>query len=482
MSIFIGDGLAAWRRWHQLICDRFGVGTPDAGDVVQPLSIAAPARFDSVHSPLERYLQNTYAERLPQWLPLPNGPFKDQLYIPSGARLSTGYKLFLKSIKSSFDALQTPAQRLAIEQASQAAESARELLERFETNTLGFWELWKARHPEAERAVWERDNHIAEKRRPLKADRDMSLAAYLRCLADAGAGEAELLAEQQMAMDDPTQQYRLPATPAQWGELPDSWDRFYRQEFSNDFVAFRDTPGVAETLDIKESSVASHYLETRWNVSASVSFLGLFRAGGLDANGRDIEEHMRSDTTSVQVGFDKLEEFIITRGAWYDEQIIRRYMGKVPAEVFWGPNGVLNLIPRSVIVVRGMHLTMTCSAETLDRVEHHLGGSADAGIWCGWFKIGGGGGGGRDEVTITRHNDSNTLTLSPKDPKACQVLAIRSWRPLDLLGQQITLDPAHKLAQMAFLREQEATSLLSSVRARILGDQHSAEADALAAK
>ena len=463
--------MPAWRRWHQLVCNRYGVGSPDAGDVIQPLTIAPPAAFDSVASPLARYLQTMYADRIPQWLPLPAGPFKDTLYIPSGASLATGYKLFLRSLKSTFQEAQTPAQRLAIDHAADAAQTARELLDRFDDNTLSFWELWKARHPDADRAIWERDQRIAEKRRPLKDDRDMTLAEYLRCLADAGGAEAQLLAEQQIAMDDPTQQYRLPISPMQLRENPEGWDRFYRQEFREDFAAFREAPGGMEALDINEATSSSQYLETRWNASGSVSFLGLFRAGGLSAEGKDIEEHFKADTTNVQVSFDNIQEFTIARGAWYDEQIIRRYLNKVKPDAFWGPNGALNLIPRSVIVVRGMKMHIACTSQTLDRIEHHLSGSADAGFWCGWFRVGAAAGGGRDEVNIQRDNAGSVMTLSLKDPKSCQVLAIRSWRPLDMLGQRLEIEPGHKLANLLAQRQKDAVHLLSSVRARVLGEQ-----------
>jgi len=469
MGVFAGHGVPAWKRWHQLLVSRLGNSDGRGGDIIQPLAVASPALFDQSSAALGRYYENMYSDRVPQWSAVAD---LSPEYVASGASLAKGYRFFLYSLSSSLVKTATPEQKAQIVAAAKVMESASKALSEFEKEIDEKWDLASKTDPGLRRDVWESENlDIADRRRVKVSDRERAVADYVVALADSGHAEATLISEQITAMDDPTQKIKLPKTRRQANEDPAIWEQFYRQEFVEDVLEFKAKAPLSETLEINETVRESEFLESRWSLGGSVNFLGVFRSGGVDASQTETNEKLRADTTSIKVHIDGIQEFIVNRGAWYDENILKHYMSDVDAEEFWGANGKLNLIPRSVIAVRGVEVTVECSSETLDRYENHINAGADVGFWIGAFRVGLAGGYSRDEVIINHDQGSSTMRLVfPKDRPV--VIAVRTWRPLDILGGYQPLSPRleQRLASLYKTQDEKNSQLLSKVRAKVIMD------------
>jgi hypothetical protein len=452
MAVFAGQGLPAWERWAQLLVDRYS--NKEGGDIIQPLAVAYPALFDQTNKYLGRYFENMFSDRLPQWNPIPD---LTPEYVASGASLAKGYKFFLYSLTSELVKTATPAQKQAINDATTLLEDSAKELQTINEDINNEWKIEKSKDPTLRRDVWERDNKIYLRRLPKQNDFNSKLANYIRAVSDAGQAEATMIAEQITLLEDPTQKIRLPnSTRRANDDDPSTWGEYLKQEFTENISDFKSSgpSSIPELLTISETSSESNYISKTWNVGGSVSFLGLFRSGGIDVSQSEIEEHVRSSTTSINFQAEGIQEFKVSRGEWYDEQIIKYFMAKVSPDTFWGNKGLLNLIPRSVIAVRGAKITVECSSTALDRYEQHIRGGADAGFWIGCFRVGLGGGFSSDEVQISRDFGSSTIEFKfPSDRPV--VIAVRSWRPIDILGTVQRLSP-HLEERLASLIEEDS--------------------------
>ena len=126
---------------------------------------------------------------------------------------------------------------------------------------------------------------------------------------------------------------------------------------------------------INEAQSSSQYFESRWKVDVSVKFLGLFRTAGASAEQTTRENHVRTNTTNIQIGFENLDVFPITRGEWYSQNVIDKFGPTLKTSEFnavFGPGGQLEVIPMNLLVGKGMSFTVFADSQSLDLSLIHI--------------------------------------------------------------------------------------------------------------
>jgi hypothetical protein len=190
--------------------------------------------------------------------------------------------------------------------------------------------------------------------------------------------------------NNPKQMIRLPWSRELLND-PDRWQQYMISLIDKDIGDFLNE-SHPETESITETSSQSDYFQSHWSARLNVSFLGFFHVGGASAEQTKIEKHVRDNVTKIDISFTNLDTFPITRGEWYDEQVISRFASIVDYNTFFGPNGQLEMIPHSLLVGRGMSFTIYADSSSLDYLYEYLSASGDVGFGIGYFTIGAGGG------------------------------------------------------------------------------------------
>jgi hypothetical protein len=202
--------------------------------------------------------------------------------------------------------------------------------------------------------------------------------------------DIQLLKRAQLKLLNPNQKIKLPPS-REFLNDPDRWEDRYVTSISKDIFAFLNEP-KPDVEHIEEAQNTSEYYESRWKASVSVSFLGLFRAGGANAEQVKREQHIKNNATKIDVGFQNIDVFEIQRGEWFDENVIARFAPKLKADAWnavLGANGQLEFIPKSLLVGRGLMFSIYADSDSLDYLYEHFQAGADAGFFIGWFRVGG---------------------------------------------------------------------------------------------
>ncbi len=240
--------------------------------------------------------------------------------------------------------------------------------------------------------------------------------------------DIDLLKNAFVKYDNPRQQVDLPISREVLGQ-PDLWQKYYISLIGKDIDAFLRERNP-QLQDIMELQSTSQTFESRWRASVSVKFLGLFRAGGASAEQVRREEHVRNNATRISISFANLDTFDIVRGEWFDGNAISRFGPRLPADPYkavFGQNGQLELIPKTLLVGRGMKFSIYADSSSLDYMYEHFNGSADAGVRLGWFTIGAGGGysSTKTETRVTKFADHIEFEDRSGRAKVIAVLAKR---------------------------------------------------------
>jgi hypothetical protein len=160
---------------------------------------------------------------------------------------------------------------------------------------------------------------------------------------------------------------------------------FSKQWIDGDIVRFKSETNT-RTYVFDSQKVESSTVQTNWGGSLGID-LGFWGFGG-GASGSTMENRSSTEITQLDMSFDNVQEFPIRRGRWFDIGLIEKY-GKNLLE-FWGPSGSMNVIPVSVILVRGTQIKVTASSTYVSEFVKQFNGSA--GLRIGPFRIKGGGG------------------------------------------------------------------------------------------
>lgn len=418
-----GDfGVPAWSRLYKYFEGRFGAVAAD--DLVLVLPTATNAAWDD-HNP---YLRLMEMHKWGDWM-----PSNAWQYAPTAnKRLSEGYRYFLNAaFLSAVDANGTasPALKGALRRANEELQFTRaqynEIIQEADAAYEAFLRASPANQGKSKRQFFKDQQYDAEIETRKKRF-DSATETFKIVTSSIVDPDIDLLTRAKLAYENPKQQVLLPPVREVLGDK-DRWQKHYTSFLDKDIFAFlRDT--VAQNQNILESTQMSNSFETRWSASVSVSFLGLFRAGGASAEQVKREQHIKANTTKINITFDNLDTFNIVRGDWFNQNVIDRFAGRLSVDYFtavWGPNGQLELIPKSVLVGRNICFQIYADSNSLDYLYEHFRGGADAGFFVGYFRVGGGGNysSTKEQVRTTKFTDHLSVCDLSGRAKVIGVLA-----------------------------------------------------------
>jgi hypothetical protein len=248
--------------------------------------------------------------------------------------------------------------------------------------------------------------------------------------------------------------------------MPDVWEQKFVSLVGGDIDAFL-RESNPETQEIAESQSTSSTYESRWKASVKAKFLGLFRVGGASAEQTRREEHVRNNATRISVAFKNVGTFDVVRGEWFDGNVISRFAPRLPADAHkavFGQNGQLELLPKTLLVARGMKFTVYADSNSLDYLYDHFKGGADAGIRLGYFTIGGKGSYSvtKTETKVTKFADRIEFEDQSGRAKVIAVVAKRyGAAPLQPMIASMALPAIDASARIEALPEWTPSAVLN---------------------
>lgn len=422
-DVFENDGSQAWAALHAAV--GAAVGQETNGVEIQPLAVAERADWDTSHGPLNAYRELRIANQVPTWNPL---------YQPnSGVTVPDEYQAFLDSLNSTLVRGSGVADAERLRRLDEERRSAQNQLQNNEVFVNAQWDRYARNsggNPPLPRPEWETMFGYAAIRLNLQRRVQAALAAYMVTANDAG-GDLLEVGRALSAMADPRQRVALPVDEEDLKLPPASWQHWYRASLSDDLQSFLTTE-VSARIDISNTSTRSERFEDRWSGRASMSWFGLFGAGG-GASNQTIRAQTESQTDSVRISFENLQTFPVRRGQWFKAGLISRFRDRMP-EGFWSEAGRLNLIPASVVLARGVGIDVSTSREVTDYFFNKRSAGGGGGFRIGPFKFGGRGRRTTTHVESALDRTATGFRLSDTSGRA-QVVAVVSIRPNDLLAQ-----------------------------------------------
>jgi hypothetical protein len=419
--LFGGFGQSAWSRSYSYIQSRFGAIAKDEMVIVLPTATDAWNDSNKVARLME---MNRWGETQPE---------RSWQYGPgAGRRISEGYQYFLDAaFVAQLDANGAASADLknAIRRSSEEVEFTRtdyNQTSRFAEQAYASY--WVAASPggRMSKDAFYKDQGWGAQIKAKKDRLDDAVRTFQTIADSLVDPDLQLLTRAKLKLENPNQKIRLPAARETLNN-PELWQSYYISLIGGDLDAFMREYKPQIDL-INEAQSQSDIFEQTWRASVSVSFLGLFRAGGASAEQTTREKHIQDNATNISVSFDNLDVFPVTRGEWFDGSALARFSSSLPPKAFnavFGPNGQLEVIPSAILVGRGMRISIYADSTSLDYLYQHFEGGADAGVFVGWFKIGGSGhySTTHENVKVTRFADHiEFMDLSGRP----QVLAMRA--------------------------------------------------------
>lgn len=390
------------------------VGDPEGAVGFQVARVLRPVEFLTGHEELDAFHKLAIADALPNWHPT---------YSESaGARVSEGYFRFLLELNEKVIDTIPQADQDELDDLLQESNDARAELTDFIKKIDEEWNSYKQANPGAFRDDWEYHNAYDTQEQGLRNTLDDKLGRYL---AKANiAPEVIRVARAWGFLNAPNAQLRLPEDESVIGDK-DSWTRFYKTFIDGSFENFLENE-VVQKISFGEGSESSTRFESGWNGSASVGYL--FFSVSASASGGTISEHVNMSTTSVEFGFKNLAQFGVRRSTWFDGTLLREFANRVDMQKFWGPHGVLSLIPTSIICGRGLTMKINMTNTVRDEFHSWYQASGGAGFNFGPWSIGGSGGSSsrRDQVTVAK--DEGAITIEDHS-NSIFLIAVSTERP-----------------------------------------------------
>jgi len=386
-SIFGGFGEPAWSRTWKYFETRFG--TPAKDEVVIILPTATNAAWDDPIKTVNLMEMYKWGDYMPSnaWQYAPN----------SGKRVSEGYRYFLNSAfvaAVAANGTASPLLKESLRRANDEVQYTRSEYNSIQAESEAAYAAYvKATPPpRMSKIAFMKDQNYDREIKSRKERFDTSLDTFATVTNSLVDPDIKLLTDAKIRLENPKQQIMLPPV-LQLLNDKDRWQPYYSSYIDKDIGAFLREYSL-QSQNIVEASSKSDFFEQRWSVSVSVSFLGLFRAGGASAEQVRREKHIRDNATRIDISFQNIDQFNIVRGDWYDQNLIDRFGPKLGLDAYtaiFGANGQLEMIPKTLLVGRGMKFSIYADSQSLDYLYEHFQGGADAGFFVGWFRVGGGG-------------------------------------------------------------------------------------------
>jgi hypothetical protein len=178
---------------------------------------------------------------------------------------------------------------------------------------------------------------------------------------------------------NPLMKNRLPER-VEWEDEPFKMSLFHKQEVSGDIFRFKKET-LQQKTTINSSTSESRTVSTSWSGSIGVNY-GPFSFGG-GGSGSKLEQEARDKAISVSMSFENIQEFSIERPDWFSMYVLERFVEMLPE--YWGPEGLFNVIPTSIVLVKGVRINVVSSNSYSKRVEEHF--RAKKSVGWGPFKF-----------------------------------------------------------------------------------------------
>lgn len=451
-KIFENDGKDAWAALHKGILAGLTGDTELRGVIVQPLQIAERADWDTSNNLLNLYREQRIANQMPTW---------NAIYIPNaGINVPDEYQVFLDQLNSKVIADSGIIDKAKLERINLERIAAQDKLQKNEFFVNKQWDRYIANNrgkPPLTRLQWETDFGYAATRLSYQSEVDLANAAYIREVKNAG-GELLEVGRATSALADPRQRLPLPQDENDVEQPSDNWQYWYRAGLTDNLSNFlKDT--FNWSIELTEASERTTRFEERWSGGAGFSYFGVFGVSGSVSN-ETIKKHAETDTSSIKIHFSNIQSFAVERGQWFKAGVISQFRDRMPPG-FWGEAGRLNLIPTSVVLVRGLKIEVTTSALVTDYFFNKRTTGGSAGFRIGPWRVGGSGSRTTIEENYEMLRTTTGFTLEDISGRA-QILAVTSIRNNDLLASEQDSTPIYRLLADNEIRE--ARMLIDSVR------------------
>lgn len=437
-AVFTNDGKDAWAALHQGILRGLQGPGELKGVLLQPLQVAERADWDTSNSLLNLYREQRIANQVPTW---------NAVYFPnSGVNVPDEYQAFLDQLNGDIVRGAAVADPARLKQLDDERRAAQDRLQKNEYHINKEWDRYVANNrgkPPLSRAEWEVQFGFSASRQNLQSQVNMSLAAYMREVNTAG-GDLLEVGRALGAMADPRARLPLPQDEDDAQLPPDSWQYWYRAGLSDDIQQFLRTTNSWD-IEISDAAQRTNRFEDRWSGGASVSYFGLFGASGSVSN-ETIKTHAETDTRRIAIHFENIQSFPIDRGSWFKAGLIARFRDRMPPG-FWAEGGRLNLIPTSVVLVRGVRIEVETSSEVTDYYFNKRTAGGGGGFSIGPWRVGGSANRTTIEEQYSMDRTAAGFVIQDTSGRA-QVLAVASVRNLDLLTVPVP-NPAALYAQLS---------------------------------
>jgi hypothetical protein len=384
MAIFGDIGTPAWSRLAKYIESRFGALARDEQVLVLP--VADNAAWDDRIGPVAAFEMYKWGDWMPSnaWHYAPN----------SSKTVSDGYRYFLKVAT-----IARVAKGTASDDLKKAVTAATEDLDFRRT---AYFEAVKkaddayAQHtsttPKSQQLSKENffekfkyKEEIASYQKQLNAAMEI-FAIIADSIEDP---DLDLLKRANIAYENPSQRIKLPPIKDVVG-APEKWREYHTSYVDGNIRDFL-VESSPQIDIINEEAHTSEIFETRWKASVDAKFLGFIRTGGASAEKITREQHVRDNVTQIEISFENLRVFNIQRGEWFNQNVLDLFASQIEGDAarrLWGPNGQLELIPKSILVGRGVSLSVYADSNSLDYMYEHFHADADAGFSIGYWHIG----------------------------------------------------------------------------------------------
>jgi hypothetical protein len=366
----------AWSLYTRAL-EKFA-GDPGGSQILQVNRLFTPVEFLTKHKELNLYNKLMVANTLPNWHPT---------YAPSsGGIISEGYYRFLIALNATVIDSLPEASRKVLNTYFERTEKDRKKYEGYVTGVDSKWRKEKKEDPKLFRDEWERKFGYDTEMAMLRQTLDDSMGRYL---IEANKNPAVLRVARAFGFFNAVNaQMRLPEAEELADPVDkDSWGRYYKTFIDGDFSKFA-TEEFVKSVSFSEKTEHSVRYESSWRGSGSISY-GFFNSIGGGASGGSVEEHVRKNTTSIEMSFKNLAPFTVRRSNWFDATLIREFHRRLDYDTFWGPSGVLHLIPTMLVFGRGLKATLALDNYTRDEFHTWREAHGDAGFNIGGWSIGG---------------------------------------------------------------------------------------------
>jgi hypothetical protein len=421
MTIFSGDSETAWSIYHKIIKDV--TGGDESPVVVLPTAIATRAEWDSTSAEYNAFLQQDFANAMPEWR---------SLYTRSpGRNIGDEYEAFLDRLSSKFIE-QSPVNKERLKELDEARRVARTNLKNLEAEIREEWTVYVRETPEDERLPrnrWEQEFGYSADRASYQQELQIAGGAYFLEVTNAGGRLAEI-GRAIAAKAAKEAKIELPSSKEPFIlNNSSTWESYYTTQILGDINQFK-SEKVEQTFTVNESQETSTTYTSRWGGGASFQWFSFFGAGGSIDNVSK-QRSWEENTLEVKITFGNLAKIPIRRGQWFKGGLVREFLEEIDKE-FWGSRGRLNLIPTELLLAHTISLDIKTSDEAGTYAYEHHNRAGNAGFRFGPFRFGGSGGSTSTSETTTVEKTTTGLQVKDISGRAA-VLAVICERPADLL-------------------------------------------------